>query len=105
MRVGRNVHGCADLQIGVSRSGDRRGFRKTLEIDIAKRGSKMGDDEGADKLFLCRRIFSGYLCAGGRGRETIIDLIGTFFFLSLLFISPSRPLCSTKRELIRFKSG
>jgi len=56
---------------------------------------------------------SAAICAdrgrgGGRKEravgETIIDLIGTFFFfLSLLFISP-RPLCNTKRELIRFKS-
>jgi len=80
---------------------------------ILEKREQDGDDEGTDKLFFL--LTSAAICAErGRGGgwkervvgETIIDLIGTFFFfLSLLFISPLRPLCNTKRELIRFKSG
>lgn len=36
--------------------------QRALQVHIEKRGSKMVDDEGADKLFsVC--IFCGYMCS------------------------------------------
>ena len=60
----------------------------------------MGDDEGSDKLFFCLlplRLF----VPTEEGEKTIIDLIGTFFFLPPVHFTLSTSLQNTSRELIR----